>query len=213
MAVGSRWQFPGRFRFFFRVRRHCFGLSSLLFRPRRHLFGHVLPCWVMMPFFAPFRCFFDKMAFVSACFAFFCQQAVRGWFSLRAKCGFGGRFQFLGAQLKTDGPEAAGLDIGLSLIRFFPLQWLRGGRGAAFGCARLWRRCAGRGASPAPSRILTMALFGTACLCWGLYPLVVNRFCPFSPADLVHGTVSARRPLMGPTHPTWSQKATIGETS
>ena len=54
---------------------------------------------------------------------FFLLQAVRRWLSLRAKCGFGGRLQSLGAQLKIGGPEAVGLDVRLSLIRVFPLQW------------------------------------------------------------------------------------------
>ena len=87
------------------------------------------------------------MTFFRAASQLFFQRAVRDWFSLRAKCGFGGTFQFLGARLKM-ATEAAGLGIRLSLIRFsrssacavaVALFWgVRAFRGAVLGWARAW---------------------------------------------------------------------------
>ena len=81
---------------------YIFRAVLVAFSVQATLFGHFLPCWLAMPFFALVSLFFVKRIVFGLPRRFF-QQAARGWFSLRAKCGFGGTFQFLGARLKIDG--------------------------------------------------------------------------------------------------------------
>ena len=79
------------------------GPFSLHFQPRRHCSG------IFFLVGSPCHCSrLSRWFFVrSCCFGllrgFLFQQAARGWFCLRAKCGFGGTFQCLGARLKIDG--------------------------------------------------------------------------------------------------------------
>ena len=81
---------------------YIFRAVLVAFSLQATLFGHFLPCWLTIPFSALVSLLFVKSFWFGQLRPFF-QQAARGWFSLRAKCGFGGTFQFLGARLKIDG--------------------------------------------------------------------------------------------------------------